>query len=363
MNQKSAPRRILGFDFARALAVFGMVLVNFKLVMGPSRNGPDWLVWLAGLLEGRAAATFVVLAGLGLSLMSRKARASGEAVALATCRHTILKRAPQLFVVGLCYAPLWPADILHFYGVYLAVGAMFLHRSSAALWGSYFLCIVVFLMLLLSLDYEMGWNWGTLHYSGFWTWAGMPRHLFFNGFHPVFPWLAFLFLGLWLGRQNLQRPPTRSRLFRIGLGMILVAEILSVALIRRVPRSPELRDEVVRALFGTEPMPPMPLYIAAGSGAALVVISLSVGFAERFPNHFLVKLLVPMGRMAFTHYIAHVVIGMGILGALRRLDHQSLAFALGSGAIFMLGAVSFSYWWASKFQLGPLECIIRRITR
>ncbi len=362
MSQNSMRARIPGLDIARALAVFGMVLVNFKVVMGASKNGPGWLVWLTGLFEGRAAATFVVLAGVGLSLMSRKARESGEAEAWTTCRRTILKRALLLFAVGLCYAPLWPADILHFYGVYLSLGVLFLHRSNASLWSGYFFCIAVFVLLLLRLDYETGWNWETLHYSGFWTWKGMIRHLFFNGFHPVFPWLSFLFLGLWLGRQDLQQAETRSRLLRLGLGFALAAEILSVVLVRWIPRSPEWSDEIVHALFGADPMPPMPLYMVAGSGAALSVICLSVGFAARFPRHFLVKLLAPTGRMAFTHYIAHVVIGMGVLEAMGRLEHQSLVFALASGVIFMLGAVCFSCWWSSRYQMGPLERLMRQFT-
>ena len=55
-----------------------MVIVNFKIVMGAEQNGPGWLVALVGLLDGRAAATFVVLAGAGLSLMSHKGRMSAD---------------------------------------------------------------------------------------------------------------------------------------------------------------------------------------------------------------------------------------------------------------------------------------------
>jgi uncharacterized membrane protein len=61
--------RIIGYDVARALAIFGMVVVNFKVVMAASEADPGWLASLVGLLEGRAAATFVILAGVGLSLL------------------------------------------------------------------------------------------------------------------------------------------------------------------------------------------------------------------------------------------------------------------------------------------------------
>ena len=74
----NAQPRVVGFDIARALAVFGMVAVNFKVVMGAGSAGPDWLVGVVGLLEGRAAATFVVLAGVGISLMSSSSRMAGD---------------------------------------------------------------------------------------------------------------------------------------------------------------------------------------------------------------------------------------------------------------------------------------------
>lgn len=57
------PKRVAGYDFALSLAIFSMVVVNYSLVMGATQAGPDWLAWLVGLLPGRAAVTFVMLAG------------------------------------------------------------------------------------------------------------------------------------------------------------------------------------------------------------------------------------------------------------------------------------------------------------
>ncbi len=35
-------RRIVGYDFARSLAVLGMVVVNFKVVMGAEKAGSHY---------------------------------------------------------------------------------------------------------------------------------------------------------------------------------------------------------------------------------------------------------------------------------------------------------------------------------
>lgn len=64
--------RLEGLDLARAMALLGMVLVNFRIAMGVLAGGPTWLKPLLDALEGRSAASFVVLAGIGLGLSTRK---------------------------------------------------------------------------------------------------------------------------------------------------------------------------------------------------------------------------------------------------------------------------------------------------
>ncbi len=353
-------KRIEGYDFARALAIFGMVIVNYKIVMGAEQAGPHWLLDVAGLLDGRAAATFVVLAGAGIALMTRRARREGDAQGLASHRTRLLKRALFLFVVGLCYTPLWPADILHFYGIYIAVGALVLAAPDRRLWGLAVAFMSVFVLLLFVLDYERGWDWETLSYSGFWTVKGMIRHLFYNGFHPVFPWTAFLLVGMWLGRQDLRDDRLRRRVLLTSLVVAALAEGVSWGLIQTlVPGTP---DSDLAALFGTEPMPPMPLYLLAGAGTAFVVITGSIALTERFAEARWIRPIVSTGRLALTLYVAHVVVGMDTLEALGVLENQSPPFAIGSALVFCVISVVFAHTWKHRFAHGPLEWMMRRMT-
>lgn len=62
--------RLEGLDLARYLAFVGMVIVNFKIAMG-AENEQGVVGFLTSALEGRAAATFVVLAGIGLGLAAQ----------------------------------------------------------------------------------------------------------------------------------------------------------------------------------------------------------------------------------------------------------------------------------------------------
>jgi uncharacterized membrane protein YeiB len=349
--------RIEGIDLARSLAFLGMVFVNFRTAIAPGieGSGQGWLTWLDTRLDGRASATFVTLAGVGVSLMSRRARATRDPEELATVRRVLVRRAAFLFVVGLLYWSIWPADILHYYGVFLAVGALLLAAPDRQLLRLAAALVAAFAVLLLfGPDYSEGWDWETLTYHGFWTPRGFLLNLLYNGFHPVVPWLAFFLLGIWLGRRDLGRPEMRRRLLNVGFASAAVAEAAGWLLVKLA--TPHLGEEDARAVFGTSPMPPMPLYMVAASGTAVTVILLSVLAAERFAGSPWLAPLVATGQLALTLYVGHVVVGLAPLEVFGLLDgNRSVGFSAVWGAVFCVGAVTFAALWRRRYSRGPLE--------
>lgn len=355
--------RIVGYDVARAFAIFGMVLVNYKIAMNAQQNGPAWLVDLAGLVDGRAAALFVVLAGVGISLLSQAGRVAQDPERIARDRRTLLRRSLFLFVVGALYTSIYFADILHFYGIYIAVAALMLTTSVRRLWMSSAGLVLLFVALCLVLDYERGWDWKTLEYEGMWTPTGAFRHLFFNGFHPVVPWLGFLFTGMVIGRQDTGDGTVRRRVFAWGLGVALVAECVSRVLLHVLLRDTAADEaEVIVAFFGTGPMPPLPLYMLAAGGTASAIIAASVALGQRYGRKPWLRPLVATGQLALTLYVAHVLAGMAILEAVGRLENQTLPFALLAAAVFCAAGVAFASVWRGRFKRGPLEAIMRALT-
>ena len=285
---KSNSQRIPGYDLARSLAIFGMVIVNYSSFMGGWGVGPGWLVWLVELLPGRAAAIFVVLAGVGMSLMARQGRDSDNRLEKQMIAKSLLKRASFLFIVGLAhYYLLWSADILHYYGVYLAVGAFLLFKPAKMLWSIAALLIVMFFLMSIFMDYETGWDFRTMYYADFWTPAGFFRNLFFNGFHPVFPWLAFLLVGLWLGRQNPYDRSRRRRIILTSAAIAIITELASwLSTHYLISGAAWFTMEEIGAFFGRESKPPLPLFMLQTGSMAIFIISLSVGITERFTRAF-----------------------------------------------------------------------------
>ncbi len=355
--------RIEGYDLARSLAVLGMVIVNFTIVMGAESGDPSWLRGFVQALEGRAAATFVVLAGVGMTLMSRRARESGDPLQFRLVRTTLLKRALFLFVVGLAYYPIWPADILRFYGVYMTIGVLLLVAPDRRLFATAGGFVVGFVVLLGLIDYEAAWDFEALEYADFWTPIGFLRNTFYNGFHPAIPWAAFLLVGLWLGRRDLRDRGLRHRVIRWSIGIAVTAELVSwglIAVLGHGMTGDELED--VEAVFGSSPLPPAPLYMIAGGATAIAVIALCVGLADRMRDAPWLGPLVATGQLALTIYVAHVVLGMGTLEAIGRLTDQTLPFAFTSALVFVAIAIIFSTVWRKRFRRGPLEAVMRRVS-
>ena len=355
-------QRVTGFDLARALAIFGMVIVNFKIAMN-AETGNLLLMSFAGLFEGRASALFVILAGVGVTFLTNKAREPGDGSLVFKNRLSLIKRGLLLITIGLVYTPIWAADILHFYGFYFLIAAAIFTVNDKVLLFIAAIIMLIFPVLMLFLNYEQNWNWSTLTYENFWSFDGMIRHIVFNGFHPVFPWAAFLIFGMWLGRQDLSQSFMRKKLLAWSLITLLVTEC-GFYLIRVIigdGSAIEMTSEEVTFLFSTSIIPPLPQYIISAGSSAVVVMVACLYFSDRFSESNANKWLCKTGQLSLTLYVAHVIIGMGILESIGRLENQTINFSLLSALIFCVCGIVFSVVWLKFFKTGPLEWIFRKV--
>lgn len=349
LAEKYNSSRLEGLDLARFVAFVGMVFVNFKIAMGASDDG-GMLGVLTQALQGRAAATFVVLAGIGLGITALRSDH-------VTTVWVTLKRAVFLLVIGLLNSLVFDADILHYYAFYFLFGVMLLPFRSRWLVTAAMLLNVVFVAMILGLDYDSGWNWENYTYTDFWTPIGFVRNLFFNGWHPVVPWLGFLLLGIVLSRISISEVRTQSRMVLLGAAMLVGAELAS----DQISGLLATIDSELEVLATTEPVPPMPLYMLAGSGTAMLVIGLCLRFSGWLERIGVLAILTPAGRQTLTLYIAHIFIGMGTLEALQMLGGQTLVSAVSAAAIFCIIAVVYALVWSRFFKRGPIETAMRKI--
>jgi uncharacterized membrane protein YeiB len=355
-------KRILGYDVARSLAMLGMIVVHFGLVMAVDPARPAWSALIMHLFDGRAAATFVILAGVGLTLRSRRAVAAEDPGAIAPVRATLIRRGLFLLALGFVNLVVWPGDILRVYGVSLIVAAGLITASDRRLLAVAFGFILGFLILLLAVDYETNWEWPTMTYHRLWTLKGCVRNLFYDGFRSVFPWTGLLILGMWLGRRDLRDRSVNTRVVLAAVATAMLAELVSwrcVSYLRAHPHG--MDDETIKALFGTDSLPPLPLFLLSSGGAAVAVIALCVRAAEAWPTAPWLAPLAAMGQMALTWYMFHIVFGLGSVLALGLAMSRPLPVGQACGFLFFSAAVFVSWLWRRRFRSGPLEWVMRRV--
>jgi uncharacterized protein len=362
-SSSSTAERVYGFDVARSLAILGMIVVHFCLVM--SADGvlpPAWLKTILYFLDGRATATFMILAGVGITLMTRRAAASGDAAQIADARRVLVRRGVLLLAVGFVNLTVWAGDILRIYGVSLIVAALLITASNRRLLASAAGFVLGFILLFGTVDFDRNWNWDTMEYRGLWTAAGVVRNLFYDGFRSVFPWAGMILLGMWVGRLNLRDPRTNRRVLLAALVTAIAAELVSRLLERIVPGrlAARMATEVAHALFGTESMPALPLFLLAAGGTALAVIALSVRVTETWRSAAWFP-LAPTGQMALTWYVAHIVLGLGAVVHLGLENSRAPTVAAAYGAGFFVLAVLVSTLWKLRFRHGPLEWVMRKV--
>jgi uncharacterized protein len=355
-------QRIIGFDLARAYAILGMFIVNFNTAFG-SFNDKTILGKFLSLFSGNSSSTFVILAGMGISLMTNRSEYSlAEKLKL---KAVIRRRSWFLFAIGLLLYMWWPADILHYYGGYMHLAILILFLPKKYYLMAAFLAIVIFHFLLFIIPYETGWNFETLEYTDFWTVSGFLRNTLYNGWNSIFPWVAYFFAGMWFGRLNWSEFKIQRKMFSIGLGLL----IFIVALQFYACHTTMNKDLLM--YITADYIPPYLPFMVSTFGFALMLISTFMFIGGKVENNKYANLFASTGQMTLTHYLSHIVIGMMIFASIIGTDYTdhlpekaaaSPIFIL-LFAVFYFGlSCLFSKLWARKFKNGPVETLMRKIS-
>jgi uncharacterized membrane protein len=314
--------RLVGVDVARCLALLGMVATH--VVAERDADGSlTTAQWLAG---GRASALFAVLAGVSLALMTggrtpvrgreRLRRSRGLAV-----------RAALIALVGLGLGELEHgiAVILTYYGVLFLLGLPFLGLRTRTLLLLAAVWVVVGPVVSQVLRPHLPERrFGSPAFEHLADPGRLLSELLFTGYYPVVPWLAYVLLGLALGRADLRGRQVQAWLVGAGLATAVSATVVSHWLTTREPVArrlladgpgqtiEDLLDQISRGMFGQTP--------AEGSWAWLLVV------APHSSTPF--DLLQTMGSAAFVLGIC-----LGVAGLVGRFGERALAVFFGAGTM------------------------------
>lgn len=331
--------RLTGLDLARLLALVGMVLVHgwtdlvllpLEAAGGPLPDGPTgpaWAVALQSVATDRARPLFVLLAGVGVTLVVARTGAGAR---------VLLLRAAFLAALGvalLLYG--WSDLVLVAYGV-LFVLAVGLVRAPGAL-------VVVLALVAWSAPVVQA------------LLAGGPVD---GGPVPVLAEFGYFFAGVALGRLDLARRGTVVRLTGAatalavlgGAGLVAVGAPLAGWQARLTWA--ELGLDTVLTVGGVVAVLGACLLLGARTAAGPPVLSVPT------------RVLATAGSMPLSVYVAHALLYPALAP---RLDADLVTATL-TGAGFLVLAVAAATAWARTGRAGrpprrgPVEDLLRRVS-
>ncbi|MFE9764237.1 heparan-alpha-glucosaminide N-acetyltransferase domain-containing protein [Streptomyces sp. NPDC005808] len=383
-ERRRHPRRIDGIDLARGIAILGMLGAHtLDERFDAHLLGWDPSTWLAAV-HGRSSILFATLLGISIALLSGGAHPHKGARLRAT-RQQLLLRAACLFAIGwflIEFNSIWV--IIHMYGLLVAGSVFFLTWSARRLCATAVIPALTggLLCLWLPHGYDTTPEYGSfLKYVS--TLEGealqkMPALLqsvsttegeaslgwdAFNGTYPLPFWMAFLLLGMAVGRLDLASLAVRWRLTTVGAAMAIAGYVGGLVSTRLYEDGygHELLDLLLKAapeggngweLIGASPHSGTVFEAVGSSGVALVIVGLCLLAPE-----VIQRVLFPVraaGTMALTLYAMHALALYFIPEHVRGL-HVYAWFAA-AGLVFAV------VWRAWRTQ-GPLEHLLARISR
>jgi uncharacterized protein len=356
-------QRIIGFDIARAYAIFGMFIVNFNFSFGAIMAPTDFVGRFLNIFTGNSTAIFILCAGMGVSLMTNKIQINKEEK--QALKSKILKRSWFLFAMGLLLYNWWTGDILHFYGGYMHVAAFLLFVPKRFYLWAALKAVIVFHILLTVIPIDTSWDFATYEYTDFWTPIGFLRNTFYNGWNSLFPWVSYFFVGMWLGKLNWQEKHIKRNIFLIGLFVFIVIQALRL-MVQQDVFNPFWSDYIMAEYY-----PPYLPFVLVTMAFAFMVLSICMALGERFSNNKFVLALQKTGQMTLSHYVIHLTIGMILFALLSGKHYTGLLedekptasiYILIYAILFYIFSILFSILWSRKFKNGPLESLMRKIS-
>ena len=202
--------RVTGIDVARALAIIGMI--GAHVGFAPELVWSDPSTW-GGVVHGRSAILFAVLAGVSIALVSGGARGvAGSGLDIRQVRLGLVGRGILIFAVGIGLEALGTsvAVILAVYGMLFVLSAAFVgwRRRWLLISASALALLGPALMVVLRAVSAGG--------------GGETMAIFAYSIYPPLVWLVFVMAGLVVGRSDVRR-------MRTAVVMLVAGLVLAVA--------------------------------------------------------------------------------------------------------------------------------------
>jgi uncharacterized membrane protein YeiB len=364
---RAVSTRNLTVDVARAVAMIGVVILNYHA----SLNGT--LAWApiypsqwerlfnpgTGVLTTRFAAVFVLVAGIGVSLMTRVSRESNDPALLNRDRLRLLRRGVLLYAVGYVLQWVWPGTILFYYGAFFIVAAFIF---SAPRWQ----ILTVGIVATFASAVIAWWRVEQSFTGNLTSWltptnVDSPRNLLIRTFisytHPLFPWLLFFIGGIILGRHLHRLAELRPRLMLWSGGILAATYLINTVFVAEI--STTNHERLIATILSTRPYDRGLLYSIGTMASSLLALCILSIIVDSLGENSVVNMLAQAGQMSLSIYLAHIFFFNLIVHRAHLVGATGLDTAFGLALVFYVIAIPISALWRTHVGRGPAEILYR----
>lgn len=391
-------QRIWLMDSLRGFAILGIFIANLKgfAFYFPGVTLPDGyfssydkpLDFLETMfIEGKFYSIFSFLFGWGIALQLSRTKSNG-----ARPLTFVVRRLLIMALLGLAHLMLiWPGDIVLFYSLVGFVLILMRNWSTKTL----FITAIILLfspILLYWLKMEFGWANAPADFL-FRKAILVDGHInniqseeeFYTAVHNLDPWsniklnvtglffrfrdlffqsriskvLGMFILGYLMGRNDRYKQiiANTKLLWRIAIPCLIIGIIGNYffAKFHEEGGYYQLKTtglyQTIAYAFGVAPL-------------AIAYICLFFLLAKTTVGEKFLRVIQPVGKMAFSNYIMHSIIGTIVFTGIGfALDRQvgPVYYTLFAFIVFGI-QILLSRWWLSHFQFGPIEWLWRSAT-
>ena len=358
--------RSIGLDVVRAVALIGVVVMNYNGMINfaegfERHETPSFSERLfdigTGVLSTRFAAVFVLVAGIGITLLTDSARRDASKASLALARLRLVRRGTALLLAGYFLDMAWPGTILFYYGAFFIVAAL------VFAWRTRVLALAA--MAILPATFALStWRRSRLMEGDPTDWVDpsdigsvqdFAARVFLGYTHPFLPWFAFLLIGMIIGR-HLEAIRVRTR----SICLVLIVAVAAIYGAATAIRSLGVDDHAV--LYILSSMHPnergLAYALATASIAALAFVSISWA-AERAHSSRPTVALQRAGQLSLTLYLGHVLFYYAIVRWAGWDIGSGVSSALTLALVYWILAIAVGSWWHHRIGSGPAERLYR----
>ena len=339
-----ASGRIHGIDMARGIAMFFMTIVHFVAWW----EGDGLLFSIAEQSSGRAVPLFMLLGGIGVTIMTRRS---------STPTRNLLIRAVMLLILGFVLTEFVDrlAIVLQAYALFFVLAIVLWRLPSTVL-----LALVPIITAAGAVTFQIvGTPRELTPFETFFDSTQGVESLVFDGFYPLFPFGAFFVFGMWLARIDLRSERVAAVLLSagtfVGAGVWIGSRWIVSTFDVQTDFGGRRGDGMFHLgrLLDSVGHSSMPAWVISALGTSAAVLGLSLLIAPRLTK--LVSPITIVGTRSLTYYVYQAL--------LTNVVPDTPETGVGTEWIFVLAVygsfIPLAWLWKRMFSSGPLERALR----